>query len=281
MKLWCTHIQTLQPLPHFPQLQAIASERRDDPSYRSEGRFRQADMHCIFKYTLSGEGCFSDDAGEHRLPPGHGFLCEIRDRKTAYYYPPDGKKPWEYVFMTFLGSTDWVHDLVSRHGAIYAISQKHPVMQRILAYRQKGTRVLELNANASAEMVTSLLLALAEIHKPDEADNASILTRRVRELVGKQLEENLNATSLARQLKVSREHLSRIFHAQSGQTLYHYILRQKMLLACQLLKETPLSQKEIAARLAFPSAPHFSRTFRRVMLMSPSLFRDVGHVPVA
>ena len=120
MHLWTTSINVLRPLPSFPQTYTVASERQFDTGYRHEGRNRIREHHSIFKITLSGEGIFRDAQGEHRLPPGRGFLCTINDPETAYYYPADAREPWEFVYIGYGHgpATDMTRELVERHGAI-------------------------------------------------------------------------------------------------------------------------------------------------------------------
>ena len=120
---WRTEFYSLRRMPAFPRVTLIESERQDAPSYRHEGRYRQKERHCLFKYTLSGRGVFRDGAGEHPLPAGTGFLCEIRDPETAYYYPPDGTEPWVFVYATLVGdpAAGMVRELTGRYGPVYAI----------------------------------------------------------------------------------------------------------------------------------------------------------------
>ena len=94
------------------------------------------------------------------------------------------------------------------------------------------------------------------------------------------LHEELNATKLAELLGISREHLSRLFHAQLGQTPYRYILNEKMQLACQLLKDTDLSIKEICHRTGCNSTALFTRRFKEILHLTPGEFRRVGVVPM-
>jgi len=81
------------------------------------------------------------------------------------------------------------------------------------------------------------------------------------------------------QLGISREHLSRVFKEQTAQTPYQYLQRQKMLEACRLLKETRLTQKEVAFRMGYNVPAHFTRAFTRIMRLTPSRFRAVGIMP--
>ena len=58
---------------------------------------------------------------------------------------------------------------------------------------------------------------------------------------------------------MSREHLTRIFQQNMGITPYKFILLEKMEYACNLLRTTTLSVKEIAYETGDSSPEHFSR----------------------
>jgi AraC-like DNA-binding protein len=91
----------------------------------------------------------------------------------------------------------------------------------------------------------------------------------------------VNVSELADRLRVSREHLTRVFKEQTLRTPWQYILRQKMLHACRLLKTTQLTHKEIAFRLGYDTPAHFTRTFKHVLGMTPGRFRAVGTIPMS
>ena len=82
-------------------------------------------------------------------------------------------------------------------------------------------------------------------------------------------------------VSVSREHLARRFKEETAMTPHEYIVREKMLLACHLLKDTAMSSKEISVRLGYDEPAHFTRTFKRAIQMTPSRFRAEGTLPVA
>ena len=123
MMLWATRFETSRPLGSMPRLLTVAAERREGFSYRCEGRFRGSSPHCVFEYSLSGEGVFRDAAGEHRVPPGSGFLCDVSDPETSYYYPATGTTPWEFVFACFDGPAAFAmtKDLVKRYGPVFPL----------------------------------------------------------------------------------------------------------------------------------------------------------------
>jgi AraC-like DNA-binding protein len=266
----------------LPYLGTLASETQYDASYHNEGRWRQSEQFCLFKYTLRGEGVFRDADGEHRVAAGRGFLCQICDPATAYYYSDDGVDPWTFVYACFggAGAVEVVHSLVRRFGPIYRLPAGGEIVQRMEGWRGYDGTHPQISPAEGAAFVWGLLAALAASKEElYEDDPANVLTLRAQRVVRENLHQNLNATELAGRLGVSREHLTRVFRMQTGRTPHRFIRRQKMLLACRLLKETTLSNKEISARLGYDAPAHFARTFKSVLRMTPRRFREVGTVP--
>jgi len=282
MEIWGVKFQTLRPMASLPRLITIVSEARCDASYLHEGRFRQGESHCLFQYTLEGEGRFRNASGEHILPAGAGFLCRIRDPRTAYFYPPGGRTPWQFVYACFDGAAAdaIVTEMVGRYGPVYTLPADGAAASALLSWKQQDGATRILSAAEGARVVMDLLTALAErkeLRLPEDPANALVL--RAQRLVRANLHRPLNVSDLAEALDVSREHLTRLFRERTHQTPYRFIRREKMLLACRLLKDTSLTQKQIASRLGFGAAAHFSRTFRQVMRITPGRFRAVGVIP--
>ncbi len=280
---WVRRFETSRPMQTQPRLLMAAGETQNSASYHHEGRTRSRETHCLLKWTREGRGIFRDPTGEHELTPGKAFLCRICDPQTAYYYPPDANRPWRFEYICFAGgsSAEMTAELVHRHGPIFELSPEAPLIRRLAHWRDQPGRDGTLSSGEGAAIVHEALTSLAiSRDRPGEDSSAALLTRRAQNRVRSRLHRNLSATELADELGVSREHLSRVFRRQTSQTLYRYIQRQKMLLACHLLKETSLTHKEIAARLGYAAAAHFTRTFRSVMGSTPSRFRRSGAMPV-
>lgn len=284
MEHWCIHYRNSQMLPSLPRLRMASGETVDSPAYRHYGRFRSAETHCLFKYTLKGEGVFEDQNGVHPVAAGHGFLCEIADPRTSYYYPENGREPWTFWWIAFDGPASRliVADLVKRYGPVFKIAPDAPDLQRFSNMEAGPVRTLDISPAWGGRVVLDLLtsLALARETASLSLKHESLLLRRAMAIVAASQANNLNVTELAQRLHVSREHLTRHFRKELAVTPHDFILRQKMLRACQYLKETDLSNKEIAARLGYVEAAHFSRTFKRLIHMTPSQFRQVGTMPV-
>lgn len=85
--------------------------------------------------------------------------------------------------------------------------------------------------------------------------------------------EETSVASVAKELNLSRSQCSKLFSKVYGLSPKQYVSRQKLNLAKELLVTTNLPMADVAERLGFHSASHFSRQFRRWTGQSPSDFK--------
>ena len=132
--------------------------------------------------------------------------------------------------------------------------------------------------DATDDSVAHRLLSalLAVMGQATGASAGSDLLRRVRACVKNGAHGPLQVGELALMVGVTREHLTRVFRHQLGLPPAQYLARQRMLVACDWLRDTPLTVKEVAFRLGFSAPHHFVRMFRRVLGTTPRQFRETG-----
>jgi len=80
---------------------------------------------------------------------------------------------------------------------------------------------------------------------------------------------------IARQCRVDRAYLCRLFRRYDRQTPYRLLVRLKMNLAAERLQQPGVLVREVAAELGFDDPFHFSRTFKHVFGVSPEAFRKL------
>jgi AraC-like DNA-binding protein len=81
---------------------------------------------------------------------------------------------------------------------------------------------------------------------------------------------------MARGLKMSSEHFSRVFHKVTGQSPRDFLLDTRLMRARHLLAETNLSIAEIAEELGYSDPFFFSRQFKKKIGIPPSTYRAKG-----
>lgn len=266
----------------FPQLQVVVAERQTNPAYHLRGSLRSSEQNCLFKFTLAGEGRFQVGRKKYCLPVGYGFLCEINDPATSYYYPENGRVPWDFVYLTFSGpaATAMTSAFLRRYGPVFQLPPDIGFISEIMTWQRHDQNEMHFAPAEGARIIAGLFAALSQSKVSlDQSDAGFTLVQETRQLMRRNLHQFCNVKFLAAQLGVSREHLGRVFKKQTAQTPYQYLQRQKMLEACRLLKETRLIQKEVAVRMGYNVPAHFTRAFTRIMRLTPSRFRAVGTIP--
>lgn len=94
------------------------------------------------------------------------------------------------------------------------------------------------------------------------------------QLMKQRLDQHLTLASLSREMGISASYLSALFKEKTRYAPIQLFTSLRMQKACQLLKETPWSVKEIAAEIGYPDPYAFSRSFKLVMGVAPKTFRD-------
>jgi AraC-like DNA-binding protein len=92
--------------------------------------------------------------------------------------------------------------------------------------------------------------------------------------------ENLNVrvtiSTLSAQAGVSASYFYSLFRRATGYSPGDFLIRARMRRACELLKETGLKVKEVAALLGYGDQFYFSRQFKAVTRLTPSEYRGTA-----
>ena len=105
-----------------------------------------------------------------------------------------------------------------------------------------------------------------------EESNRRLL--RARDAMDRTYAQPLDVPSLARIAHVSQAHFIRGFRATFGETPHRYLQRRRVERAMFLLRQTDDSVTDICLDVGFASLGTFSRTFRAIVGVSPTAYRD-------
>ncbi|AQT69079.1 Regulatory protein SoxS [Anaerohalosphaera lusitana] len=275
---WSVDIRTTRYLPSFEVPIHVEVEVQEDESYCHEGRFYKEQKHVIILFTYSGQGLFIDRDGKYELNPGSCLLCYPGATDICYKYPPGHKEPWRFLWFGFAGGStrDKTSDLLDRFGPVYELTFNSKMIERLELLRAYNDVIYEMSPFEGSRLVLDVLCELGESTSANSVSQSNLLMQRTLKLIDAQLNEKISVNGIARTLKVSREHLSRVFKESTGTTLQKYIIDRKLKIACKLLNETNLSIKQITVRLGFNDQRNFSRTFHKKTGMTPRDFRNAN-----
>ncbi|MBP5182116.1 MAG: helix-turn-helix transcriptional regulator, partial [Lentisphaeria bacterium] len=160
-------------------------------------------------------------------------------------------------------------------GYFFPIGEKSSLEERLFSYRKYAGATFSQSPLEAASMVFGLLNDLC---RPSEGElGLPRKNRQVRDLqseIQNAFNESLSATTLARRLGITREHLSKTFRAKTGRTFQDYREEQRLNEALTLLLKSNLSCKEVAVLCHYNSYSSFFRSFKKHFHVSPEAFRE-------
>ena len=235
-----------------------------------------ADVGGQITITLEGRGILKVGKQKFECVPGTAFLYRDNDPEVSYYFPADSRNKWRFVWINFMGeiSSSIIAEINRIYGYYFHIGQNSELENILLSYRKFSGATLSQTPLEAAEMFFALVNKLCSLN--NEKFHLSVKNRQIMDIqneIHTAFAESLTTTALAQKLGISREHLSKTFHEQTGRTLQDYREEQRLNEALTLLLKSNISCKEIATLCHYGSYSSFFRSFKKNYNMSPEEFR--------
>ena len=152
-----------------------------------------------------------------------------------------------------------------------------PIINAICPAPEKGSDAMILYSKVPIRDHRGRIIGLAGIHRELRGMHAPAAEferiARAIQTIRERYAEPLTIRQLAAEAGLSRSQLDRQFRRLTGATPKEHLLRVRIHAACRLLAETEDKTTVVALKTGFYDHSHFSRTFRRVMGTSPTVFR--------
>jgi len=226
-------------------------------------------------YLLAGEGSYEDANGWRRkLVPGDFVLVFPEMR---HLYNPDARTTWVTSFLCFSGP---IFDLWRQQGVL---DVRSPIFHRepVDEWNRRLEAVLgakrQIGSDPALVETCRLMGLLAEILTERSGVTAREEDRRWAQracgVIEASLGESADWEHIARQFGLSSEGFRKRFTRLSGHTPACYRTGRLIDRACEMMCETPDTDREIAERLGFCDEFYFSRRFKEITGRSPRVFR--------
>lgn len=224
--------------------------------------------------TLSGRGVFCVGNKQYECRPGTAFCYRHCDPQVSYRTAENND--WKFLWINFggLASERLFAEINRNYGYFFNLGKDRKLEQFLLDYQRYSGSSLRLSPWEGARIVLETIEMLCG--SSDETLRISPgarLVNEVKETCQRSYSEPLTGEYLARKIGISREHLSKTFHQETGVQLRDYLSEQRLNEALSLLLKSNLSCKEIASICHYGSYSAFFRTFRKIYGVSPDEFR--------
>jgi AraC-like DNA-binding protein len=149
-----------------------------------------------------------------------------------------------------------------------------------IRYEYKGFAEIETEDTVSGKGIDELNTALLDYGIEIIENQKSILVQKIKDTIIEMVyrEDKLptsNSAYISEKLKQRYEYISSVFSEVTFTSIENFILLQKIERAKQLIITNELTFSEIAYRLNYSSAAHFSNQFRNVTGITPSAFQRI------
>lgn len=89
--------------------------------------------------------------------------------------------------------------------------------------------------------------------------------------------EPFDLNELAKELHLSKHHISRLFRTETGGSITEYVIARRIRQACWLLKTESKAIEQIGFLVGIPNFPYFCRIFKKITGLTPIQYRK-GHL---
>lgn len=139
-------------------------------------------------------------------------------------------------------------------------------------------KLFECNEASRAYLVLLLITLARYINLADTAQIGHskdwvLVTAAMSEIYNRCSDTDMTLESIAASLYISKSHLSRIFQKVVGQSFLDYVRNVRINKACNLLKNSDLTNEEIVGRCGLKDIPSFYKLFKTTTGMTPHQYR--------
>ncbi|WP_139990510.1 helix-turn-helix domain-containing protein [Paenibacillus paridis] len=160
------------------------------------------------------------------------------------------------------------------------IRNTREVFHRILRMYEESRGKTETNGYSHRLQLEELIQTLIKDMSTQKEDGDPRINRSIA-YMKKNLRDKISLENLARAAELPPVLFSRLFRLVTGTLPVDYMTRLRIDTAKRLLGEKDSRVKEVAAATGFRSEFYFSRTFHRIVGVSPSIYMKRGELRVA
>lgn len=230
----------------------------------------------ILIYNVHGKGFISTGGQRQELPPDHFFIIPAG---VPHAYSADNQNPWSIYWIHFAGSRSRLftgtalRPVPLERGPTSRINDRIDLFSEIFRNLDRGFSLETLEyTNLCLSHLLASFTHLRQFRLVKEGKEKDPVSQGINFML-ENLDRKLKLEEMADEVKLSASHFSRIFTVRTGHSPIGYFIQLKIQKACRLLDNSGWSIAEVAREMGFEDQFYFSRLFRKVMNMSPRVYR--------
>lgn len=246
----------------------------------AQGHFRERKEGCeqnILIYCVEGKGWIEADGKKMQIRANEYFTIPAY---KGHKYAADKKEPWSIYWLHFVGEKARLF-LDGNNVEIHEIDtpESSRFRERIFLFQEIVENLQQGVNQSNLEYATTCLWHLlgsfrfvAAYRKIKQVKTMYTVEKSIY-YMNEQIDRNISLQELASQCGLSLSHYCLVFKKHSSCTPLVYFTRLKIQKACNMLDLTGKTIKEIAHTLGFEDQYYFTRVFKKIMGLPPTVYR--------
>lgn len=197
-------------------------------------------------------------------------------------YYAGGDDLWEFywIHLDERHCRNILNFIVQKSGYVFSVHNHRQLtdgIEDLLFLNSEKSIDFEIEISSKISQFIHLLLS-GSAWTPSITNNGKELTKQVIAFIEKNYKNPVSITDISKQLYLSTAHMIRVFKAKTGYSPYEYLNRYRILIACELLKFTNMPIQQISAQVGFKNTSNFISNFKKIKLVTPTVFRESNHI---
>jgi two-component system response regulator YesN len=111
------------------------------------------------------------------------------------------------------------------------------------------------------------------LHQAEVVQETGEVVELIKAFISSNIDQDLSRETIAGQIYLNPDHLSRLFKKETGYSISEYVLQERISLAQELLTQTNISISEIALSVGYSNFSHFTKIFKKHAGLGPMEYR--------
>lgn len=212
----------------------------------------------LIHFVVSGKGYFKIEDREYTVTEGNIFVIPPF---VEIYYEADAQTPWEYIWIGF------------------TMDKRVDIRFDDVMYLPKTQHIFESMKHCGemtggkTEFLCSKIWQLISVILDQRRETVGYIDKAL-SIVGSEYMTDIGVQEIADRIGLERTYFSKLFRTQTGISPKQYILKTRMELAADLIKNRGYSISVTALSVGYNDVYIFSKMFKRYYGISPSHFKE-------
>ncbi|MCY3778936.1 MAG: AraC family transcriptional regulator [Chloroflexi bacterium] len=235
----------------------------------------------ILIFCTEGKGWLEVEGGRYEISANQALIIP---KRRPHVYGAVNDDPWSIHWVHFIGAAgDYYVGQLKKGAYSLSIDAGMSASLEDLFARCRDTFVANFLLQRMIYASQTLHHLLGFLFFNNRAFSPLLRSSRFRSIdrtvsyLHENMSEQLTLNDMVDHSGLSKSHFIRLFKDQTGHTPMDYFIQLKMQHACMLLAYGQASVGQIGEELGYHDQYYFSRAFRKVIGMSPTMYRQSSY----